>query len=222
MNDSYNIVTSTHGPRAERGATLPWRRQLHQVAPYALLLIFTLVAYRSVLFSADVFIPWDLPLFHLPQAAFAGESLRSGQLPLWDPNTYCGRPMYAQLQPAYFYPPRILTVLLVRPYKRVRLLRGLEVEMIAHIFLAGVFTLLLARRLGMGRPASLLSAAAYQLGFFFASQAQHIGFIETGCWLPLALLLVLLLNEKVTFTRFALLGATLSLSFLAGLAPGAM
>jgi hypothetical protein len=94
--------------------------------------------------------------------------------------------------------------------------------MIAHVFLAGVFTWWLARRLGMGGPSSLLSATAFQLGFFFASQAEHIGFIETGCWLPLAWLLVLLLNEKATFTRFALLSITLALAFLAGLAPAAM
>src|SRR5690348_2120761 len=140
MSDSSNVLSvSSSGPAASK-TSIPLVKRLTQIAPYVLLLVFTLLAYRAVLFKRDVFIPWDLPLYHLPHAAFAGESLRSGQLPLWDPNTYCGRPIYAQLQTAYFYPPRILTVLLVRPYKRVRVLRGLEVEMIAHVFLAGVFT----------------------------------------------------------------------------------
>ena len=67
-------------------------KRLERIAPYLALLLFTLLAYRTILFTSDTFIPWDLPFYHVPQAVFASESLRSGQLPLWDPNTYCGGP----------------------------------------------------------------------------------------------------------------------------------
>jgi hypothetical protein len=82
------------------------------------------------------------------------------------------------------------------------MLRALEIELVAHVFLAAVFTLWLARRLGLSGAVALMAAAGYQLGFFFASQAEHIGFIETGCWLPLAWLSVILLAEKPTLPRF--------------------
>src|SRR5678815_3442339 len=197
-------------------------KRLERIAPYLALLLFTLLAYRTILFTSDTFIPWDLPFYHVPQAVFASESLRSGQLPLWDPNTYCGRPIYAQLQPAYFYPFRVLTVLLVGPSPHVRMLRALEIELVAHVFLAAVFTLWLARRLGLSGAVALMAAAGYQLGFFFASQAEHIGFIETGCWLPLAWLSVILLAEKPTLPRFTLLSLSLTLMLLAGFAPAAL
>ncbi|HET9217017.1 MAG TPA: YfhO family protein [Terriglobia bacterium] len=197
-------------------------KRLGRVAPYLALLLFTLLAFRAILFTSDSFIPWDLPFYHVPQAIFASESLRNGQLPLWDPNTYCGRPMYAQIQPAYFYPFRILTILLVGPSPQVGMLRALEIEMVAHVFLAGVVTLWLARHLGMRGAAALLSATAYELGFVFISQTQHIGFVETAAWLPLVFLGVILLAEQATVRRFALLAATLALSLLAGFAPAAL
>jgi hypothetical protein len=93
MNDSSNILSVSSAGSSAARTSFPSIKRLSQVAPYVLLLVFTLLAYRAVLFQRDVFIPWDLPLYHLPQAAFAGESLRSAELPLWDPNTYCGRPI---------------------------------------------------------------------------------------------------------------------------------
>src|SRR5215471_16082087 len=197
-------------------------KRLQRFVPYLALLLFTLLAYRAILFTRDTFIPWDLPFYHAPQAVFASASLHTGQLPLWDPNTYCGRPIYAQLQPAYFYPFRLLTVLLVGPSRQVRMMRALEIELVLHVFLAGVFTLWLARRMGMGEPSALLAASAYTLGFFFFSQGQHIGFIETGAWIPLAWLAVILLSEKATMRRSALLSGVLTLVLLAGFAPAAI
>ena len=195
---------------------------MKRTAPYFALLLFTLLFYRNILFGSDFFIPWDLPLYHVPQAVFASQSLHNGHLPLWDPNTYCGRPLYAEVQAAYFYPFRILTLLFFPPSPHVTLLRAMEVELIFHVFLAGVFTLLLARRLGLGGPAALMSATAYCFGCYLASQAEHIGLMETAAWLPLALLGVILLNEKPTFTRFLLLSGTLTIMLLAGYTPSAI
>ena len=192
-----------------------------RAAPYCALLLFTLLFYRNILFTSDTFIPFDLPFYHLPQAVFASESLRNGQLPLWDPNTYCGRPLYAEVQAAYFYPARMLTILLVGPAPHVKLLRALEIELVVHVFLAGVFTLWLARRMGLSGPAALMSASIYPLAWF-ASQAEHIGLIESFSWLPLAWLGVMLVIEKATFGRFLLLSVTLALILLAGFTPAAI
>ena len=59
---------------------------LRRAAPYLFLLLMTLLFYRKVLFTTDTFIPFDLPLYHVPQAVFASQSIRQGHLPLWDPN----------------------------------------------------------------------------------------------------------------------------------------
>src|SRR5439155_7290773 len=103
------------------------KSRARRIWPYLALLFFTLLFYRNILFTSNTFIPWDLPLYHVPQAVFASQSLRNGHLPLWDPSTYCGRPLYAEVQAAYFYPFRILTVLLIPPSPHLTLLRAMEV-----------------------------------------------------------------------------------------------
>jgi hypothetical protein len=197
-------------------------RTIRRGAPYFALLLFTLLFYRDILFAPDTFIPWDLPGYHLPQAVFAGKSLHAGHLPLWDPYAFCGRPLYAELQAQVFYPFQIITLLLVDPSSHEGVLRALEIELVLHVFFAGVFTLWLARRLGLSGPAALFSASVYPLGCYFASQAEHIGAMEAAAWLPLAWLGVVLLHERPTFPRFALLTGALTMVLLAGFTPAAI
>jgi hypothetical protein len=42
--------------------------------------------------------------------------------------------------------------------------------------------------MGVGRPAAFLGASVYEMGPFFASQAQHLGAICCAAWLPLMVL----------------------------------
>ena len=44
----------------------------------------------------------------------------------------------------------------------------------AHMMLAGVSAFLLLRRMGLRAAPALLGASVFQLGGFFASQAQHL------------------------------------------------
>ena len=56
----------------------------------------------------------------------------------------------------------------------------------------------------------------YQLGGFFASQAQHEGAICSGAWLPLVLLCVWKLSDKVTIRWTGLLAVSIALTILSG------
>ncbi|MGH9719221.1 MAG: hypothetical protein ACRD8O_03345, partial [Bryobacteraceae bacterium] len=84
-----------------------------RLAPYGLLLAQLLLFYRKVLFEPGRFvIPWDLRYYHLPLADVMAKAFRAGELPLWDPYTYCGMPVYGNLTMALFYPPMVITVTL--------------------------------------------------------------------------------------------------------------
>lgn len=185
----------------------------------AFLLLAVLVFYRSVLFSKNQFIPFDLPGYHLPLAAFQAQCVRNGWLPLWDPSVYCGRPLAANIQAQTFYPFRMLTVLIGRRASNVNLLRLLEIELIIHVFLGGLFTLFLAKHLFGSRIVALFSATTFSLGCYFASQAQHIGAIEAACWMPLGWLAILLIAEKWSWRAFALLAVETALVLLSGFTP---
>jgi len=189
---------------------------LRTLAPAAVLLTELLIFHRRALFSRDWTIPWDFRDYHLPLAEFMARSLREGRLPLWDPYTYCGVPFYANLQTQFAYPPAWLTVVLSNLAGGNRLLDFLEWNLVLHIFLAGIFAYLLFRRLGAGRAAATLGATVYQLGGYFASQAQHLGAVCGAAWLPLAWLAVLRLAAGLGGRRLALLALALAMSFLAG------
>jgi len=189
---------------------------LRRSAPYIALFAEVLVFYRRVLLSARYVVPWDFTGYHFPLAAFIAKSFRHGQLPLWDPYTYCGFPFYANIQAQLFYPPAVATIFLSNFFGPTSLLRMLEWMAALHVFLGGVFTYLLVRRLGAGRAAATLGGTVYQLGGFFTSQAQHLGAFCGAAWLPLGWLSVVVLAGGFTWRWAAVLALSLSMSFLAG------
>lgn len=185
--------------------------------PFPVLLAEALAFHRKVLFRpAKYVIPWDLRYFHLPLAEFVARSFRQGHLPLWDPFTYCGWPVYAEIQTQLFYPPTLLAILLSNATGGHHLLYFLERQLVAHVVLGGVFAYLLLRRLGAGATASLLGAALFELGPFFASQTQHLCAVDAAAWLPLSWLAVIALCERVTWRSIAMLAVSLALSILSG------
>ncbi len=198
----------------------PATRQNHLLArllPYLLLLAEVLLFFRHVLFLGGYVIPWDLRYDHYPVAAFVAESFERGELPLWDPTTYCGRPLYANIQAQVFYPLMIAVALLSNVLGGGHLFYLLECQLILHVFLGGLFCFLLLRRLDASPPAALAGASVYQLGCFFASQTQHLGAVDAAGWLPLTWLCILELRGGVSRRWVALLAAALAMTILAGL-----
>lgn len=189
---------------------------MRKLIPYALLLAEVLLFHRYVLFYPDYVFPWDIRYFHYPHAFFMAESLRHGQLPLWDPYTYFGRPFQANIQTGVFYPPVVLVILLSN-WIGGHLFYLLECGVVFHIFLAGVFAFWLLRRLGASQPAALLGATVYQLGGFFAAHVEHMGAVSVAAWIPLAWLAVLSLRDSLRW--LPVLALALSMAVLAGLTP---
>jgi hypothetical protein len=140
-----------------------------------------------------------------------------GELPLWNPYIYCGIPIYANLTTQLFYPPTAALLMLSNCVGGGRhLLYFLELQVVLHALLAGCLTFKLLRRLGVSAAAALIGATVYQLGAYFATQAQHMGAIDAAAWLPLAWLAVIELAGGFRWRWMATLTAALALSFLAG------
>jgi hypothetical protein len=140
-----------------------------------------------------------------------------GELPLWNPYTYCGIPIYANLTAQLFYPPTLALLMLSNWVGGGRhLLYYLELQVVLHALLGGCLTFKLLRRLGVSAAAALVGATVYQLGAYFATQAQHMGAIDAAAWMPLAWLAVIELAGGFRWRWMAALTAALALSFLAG------
>ena len=191
-------------------------RATRRAWPLFVLLAEVLAFFRHVLFYGHYAIPWDFRYYHLSQAWFIARSFARGELPLWDPYTYCGMPFYANLTAQVFYPPALAAILLSNFAGGGHLLYWLELQMAGHVFLAGAFTYWLLRRLGSGRAAAIVGATVYQLGAYTASQAEHLGAMDAATWLPLAWLCVMELGERFRWRWLAGLACALAMSLLAG------
>ena len=181
------------------------------------LLLEVTVFHRHVLFLRGFLFPWDFRSIHLTFATFVAASIRRGELPLWEPYTYCGTPIFALIHACLFYPPALLATLAGNWFGPEHLARLLAIAVALQIFFAGVCTFALLRRLGAQPGAAFLSATVYQLGCFFASQAQHMGAVQGGSWLPLVWWAVLELREGLRWSWLAILSLALSMTIFAGL-----
>jgi hypothetical protein len=122
-------------------------------------------------------------------AAFEYDQLSQGQLPLWNPHTFSGHPFLADVQSAVYYPLSLLNILLGTYWGFSAF--ALELEAIAHFFLAGIFTYLFAKRALNSRSGALISAVVFAFGGYLTSfPPLQLAILETVIWLPLILLLL--------------------------------
>src|SRR5260221_14290233 len=90
----------------------------------------------------------DYVLFYQWNFQFLAESLRSGQLPLWNPYIGLGRPFLSDSQNACFYPPTYLIVLAGRA--------GLFLFVYGHCLLALIGMRNLCQELQILKPVNYL------------------------------------------------------------------
>jgi hypothetical protein len=192
-------------------------RHLADLACCFMLLVELAVFHRHVLSYRGYLFPWDFRGVHWPLAAFAADSFRRGDLPLWDPYTYCGNPGYANIQSSLFYPPVLAATYIGSGMGVDALPRLLAIAAVLQMFFAGLCTYVLLRRLGLSCAAAWIGGTVYELGCFFASQAQHLGAVQSAAWLPLAWLCVLALRDGIRWRWLAGLSFALAMSVLAGL-----
>ena len=158
--------------------------------------------------------PWN-PLFYdsigqfYPWRQFAATSLRSGTLPLWNPYQFCGSPFAANSQSAILYPGNALYLLLP-----ASIAVGWTAAL--HMFLAGIFMILLLKYFSLARSACLLGSVAWVFSTWQVSWLHLPTFLDTSCWLPLLLLLTFRLFDRPSFERMAGMGLAVGMTLLAG------
>ena len=122
-------------------------------------------------------------------ALFQAREMADGRLPLWSPGSYGGFPFAADTQAAVFYPVRLAAILLSLPWGFSFYV--LEMEGVFHIWLAGLFTYLLAWDMTRRRLLALTSGIVFGLGGYLVSYPLlQLALLETVVWLPLVLWLL--------------------------------
>ena len=145
--------------------------------------------------SGRVTIPWDAKSNTFPNLSFLARSLAQGQFPFWTPNVYAGWPQIADPQSLIFSPLHFALALFDATPSFV----AADAVVFALLFIGGLGVILIFRERGWHEGGALVAALAFAFGGSNASRIQHIGQIESICWLPLALFLLMRALERASW-----------------------
>ncbi|MFQ5612470.1 MAG: YfhO family protein [Anaerolineae bacterium] len=161
-----------------------WNR-LDRLAILVLCLL-PLAFFAPVIFFGQTFYFHDISIDYVPLNAFNTQTLRQGELPLWNPYLNGGFPFAGQPESAPLYP---LNLILLLPLPITTRHAG---YIVVHYALAGVFTYLLARRgLGLEAKPSFIAGAVFALSGTMVAELTNFTLVTTLAWMPLILLLYL-------------------------------
>lgn len=188
--------------------------------PLSILLALNLLYFWRIIFrtgsmlSYDPLSGGDLNGYLYPIHSFLATTLRSGNLPLWNPWSYCGYPQFADMQTGVFYPLNWVLPLLVNGGHLSYW--GYEVFSISHAFLAGVFTFLFVHYLLKRRMIALFAAILFEFNGYVSIYYSTPTVLGTVAWMPLTLLFVIVSIKKESWPWLIPAGLSMAMSFLAG------
>lgn len=107
--------------------------------------------------------------------------MKKGQIPLWNPYSFSGTPLLANLQSAVFYPLNLLFFLFPFDFTW-------GILIFFEPLLAGIFLYLYLRNLTLGKFASLFGALSFSFSGFFIAWLEWGTILHSALWLPLILL----------------------------------
>lgn len=165
---------------------------------YVFLLLIAILGFFQISFLTDS-LKWDIIDGYLPSRFFAGECLKEGILPFWQPYIKLGHPMYTSLITSWY--PEIIFMGRIFGYTTITI----HILFVFYVYLAGVgFYKLLGRLLPFqSGKINLLLAVFYMLSGFFIGNAQHLNFIIAGAFLPWYFYWLLCFIEKPKFINTA-------------------
>ncbi len=136
------------------------------------------------------------------------DSIKKGELPLWNSYSMAGYPLLGNLQSAVFYPLNIIFLLL--PFS---LAWGLLIFL--QPLLAGIFIYLYLNNLRLNKWASLFGAITFAFGGFSIAWMEWGTILHVGLWLPLILLSIDKIQKSKLFWPIIFISSLVS-SFFAG------
>jgi hypothetical protein len=144
------------------------------------LAVVHLFIFRGLLSGSETLYFDDFSRYQLPVRSLVAEGLRDLRLPLWNPYLWLGTPLAANPVAGAFYPPNWVLLGLGD-------VAALNVSVVLHLYLGGVFTYLLARERAGSGAASFAAAVGFSLGGIALSSALCPIYLYSLTWLPAAL-----------------------------------
>lgn len=191
-------------------------------AVVALLAGGMLLTFSFVVFSDPAALDgmYDVYRYFGPITFFLDYCLHAGELPLWNPVTYCGMPMTGNPQSFLFYAPHLVRAWLTTDPTPARSNMTLAVMWGLHLLFMGFCTYLLGRAHKLSFPGALMAAVSFTFSCLMVRRMGEYHFITTMAWMPLLLLLIKkIIDAEDFFTKMGiavLAGLTLGMSITGG------
>jgi hypothetical protein len=191
----------------------PWSRRALRGWPWLLWAVLCVVLFWEALWApADHILAGnDLASMFRVWMDYARSQVGAGELPLWNPYLFSGVSFISDPQPALFYPPTWLGLVMLAT-------RALGLILTLHVWWAAVGATGWLRSEGASWAGALAGAAVFAFGgYTFARvQAGHLGVLTTGAWLPWGLWALRALKERIRWRTAALGAVCVGMAILAG------
>ncbi len=144
-----------------------------------------------------------------PWKVLSIDSIKKGIAPLWNPYNFSGSPLLANFQSSVLYPLNIFYFIFPFIYSWTFLL-------VIQPFIAGIFTYLYAREIGLGKKGSFLSGISYSYSLFMTVFLEYNTLGHTIAWLPFLLFIFEKFIKKANYQYLLLFIFGIVMSFLSG------
>ena len=131
----------------------------------------------------------DLVLENYAWKRFLVQAIHNRQIPLWNPYLFAGLPFLAAGQHSALYPLSILFYILP-------LAKAYGYFTALQFFLAGLFTFIYCRVIGVHRFGALMAGITYMLSAFLVVSVVFTMIIAAAAWLPLLLTMIEIVVRK--------------------------
>jgi hypothetical protein len=151
----------------------------------------------------------DLGTYFYPMRVGLAESLKAGELPLWDRHVAMGFPLLADFQSAALYPPHLL-------YFFLSFFTAIRATFLFHYLVAATGGYLLLRRWAYPPYLAIVGATLFTLGGTVISLTNVLNHFQAAVWLPWVLLVWERFLVRSSWRRFLAFVLLSLFQFLAG------
>jgi len=158
---------------------------IHRINIYFVVIVLAPLILLSPVILSGKALFWGTPILQfVPWRYLAWESIRAGQLPLWNPYVGMGAPLLANYQSAIFYPLNWFPNLLSLVGGVSWFVWGQTLVVAFHLIWAGLGMAILSRRLGLHGLGQTVSGLAFCLSGYLVSRAGFFSINAAVAWLP--------------------------------------
>ena len=154
----------------------------------------------------------DLTDMYVTREYFAAQAYRDGELPLWNPYTMAGHPIYADGVTRIFSPSLLL-------YKFFDVPLGYSLARIMELMLGGIFMYIFLIAIGASPRAGLMGSLVFVFSAHSMLHLSGLGWWGGLMWLPLILLFVERAIKRNRLTDSVAAGILLAAQFYCGYTP---